>query len=519
MIDKVRDATKNADLTVGKVAEYADTGLGAISVGKDLADVVAGDYSAVQDLFDDGVEFIQTLLGDAFETPIIEAGLLLLDSYSVVCGDPVTPDVGAMFGNGASAFERVEAQVKSAEPTGDWTGTSSIAYALADSQQATRAADMSRADGKLQRIIADEAQQVEQTRNFIDDRGSELHIAILPALAALAPIFEPEGLAVSVAIQIAAVAATVPPATDKVVEMAWKASANARNIAAVADEYRAAAGEHVRTDVGLSMPGAPSASGSSAPGSSAPVAPAPAGPGGLVGPAGAAPLPGAPGTPGSPGTPRSPGPGESPGLPGMSGGGGGAAAPGGGAAGGAGTPAASEAPVSAAPTAGIPTPGSPASGAPASGASAAPLGSLPGLPGGIPGGAAGGGGPGLLSSLLGPAAQALSPIGQGNAASGAQPLGSGAGGAPGSALGQAPVAAGPRPAESVAGAEPTDTEQDGPARSAGDTEVTEAKAGPGGQGPRAPIHLELELDPEQLSEPVRLTLDPKNVTPPPGPDA
>ena len=76
LIDKVRDATKNADLTVGKVAEYADTGLGAISVGKDLADVVAGDYSAVQDLFDDGVEFIQTLLGDAFETPIIEAGLL-----------------------------------------------------------------------------------------------------------------------------------------------------------------------------------------------------------------------------------------------------------------------------------------------------------------------------------------------------------------------------------------------------------------------------------------------------------
>lgn len=48
LIDKVRDATKNADLTVGKVAEYADTGLGAISVGKDLADVVAGDYSAVQ---------------------------------------------------------------------------------------------------------------------------------------------------------------------------------------------------------------------------------------------------------------------------------------------------------------------------------------------------------------------------------------------------------------------------------------------------------------------------------------
>lgn len=504
LIDRLRDATRNADRTVEKVADFADTGLGAISVGKDVAEVVTGDYSAVSELFDDGVEFIQTLLGDAFETPIIEAGLMLLDSYSVMCGDPVTPDVGAMFGNGASAFERIEGEMKSAEPTGEWTGTSSAAYALADSQQAARAADMARADGKLQRLIADEAHQVEQTRDFIDDRGSELHIAILPALAALAPIFEPEGLAVSIAIQIAAVTATVPPATDKVVEMAWKASENARNIRAVADEYSAVASEHVRTGVGSSMPGAPDAPDAPGSGARGSIPSSPRAPAGPVGAAGPTSSPGAAGLSGAMGG---------------SGGVGGAVSPGGGAAGGAGTPSTPEAPLLAASTSGVPTPGAPASGAPASGASATHGGGLPGLPGGLPGGVAGGGGPGLVSSLLGRAAQALSPIGQGNPASLAQPLGLGAGGAPGSALGQVPLTTGLRPGEFIADEDLADAEQDDPAKAAGNAEVAETGVVPGGQGPRAPIHVELELDPEQLSEPVRLTLDPKNVEPTPGPTA
>ena len=369
----------------------------------------------------------------------------------------MTPDVGAMFGNGASAFERVEAQVKSAEPTGDWTGTSSIAYALADSQQATRAADMSRADGKLQRIIADEAQQVEQTRNFIDDRGSELHIAILPALAALAPIFEPEGLAVSVAIQIAAVAATVPPATDKVVEMAWKASANARNIAAVADEYRPLpASMSARTWViyawraqrfriqrpRIQRPSCASARRARWVG----------------GASGAAPLPGGAWDTRISWDPRSPGPGESPGLPGMSGGGGGAAAPGGGAAGGA-----ARRPPQRLPSQLLRQPGYR-------------------RPGHLP--------PALLHLGRRPHPWGVCPdcreesrrrgrrrgsrpveFATWSSRSGTEPDRAGEcglrssaarvrrGGAPGSALGQAPVAAGPRPAESVAGAEPTDTER------------------------------------------------------------
>lgn len=516
LIDSIRDAAKDAAHTFERVEKYVGPGLGAISLGKDVADVVTGDYSAVSDLVDDGVAVMQTLLGDAYATPIIEAGLLLLDSYSVMCGDPVTPDVGEMLGNGAAAFEQIEGDIKSAEPTGEWTGASSVTYALADSKQATRAADMAKADGKLQRIIADEAEQIGQTRDFIDERGSELHLAILPALAALAPVFEPEGAAVSIAIQIAAVAATVPRATDRMIEMATNASANARDIRAVADDYTAVAGQDVRTGVGWSATGVPDSPG--ALGSSAPVPPgSPAPPSETAGPAAPSGPPGLPGYRGAPGYRGTP---STPGTPGPAGAGGGAASGGGGASGAVGASS------GAAPGAGTGSSVAPVSGTPSPGA---PLSS--GMPaGGLPGGAPGAG-PGLLTSVLGPVAQALSQVGQRNPLSAGEP---GAGAAPGALPVQAPVA-GPRPGEPAPegqGAEGRGTEGQGaegqgagagqqdPAKPSRDAEPDGAAgAGPDERGTRAPIHLELDLDPEQLSDPVRLIVDPKNGTQPQGSSA
>lgn len=85
-----------------------------------------------------------------------------------------------------------------------------------------------------------------------------------------------------------------------------------------------------------------------------------------------------------------------------------------------------------------------------------------------------------MSSLLGPAAQALGQIGQGTPAAGQ----------PGAAA-SVPVRAGqPDPGADEPHA------------------VDEAE--PGGSASRAPIHVEIDLDPTQLSEPVHLTFDPKN---------
>ena len=131
-----------------------------------------------------------------------------------------------------------------------------------------------------------------------------------------------------------------------------------------------------------------------------------------------------------------------------------------------------------------------------------PGGGVPSLPGG---GAPGGAGSGLLGALAGPAAQALGQLGQGGAA----PQPGAASGVPGGAPSQVPGVrpAGPSDNQERADPEKAATESADAAESAHGP-ATGAAAG--SQGSRAPIHLEIELDPEQLNDPVHLTLDPKN---------
>jgi len=278
-----------------KISTAVDIAQDTVDLGNDVADLIRGDRTALRSLVADGTSLIMDI-ADVAAPPIIAAGLEVLDKFGVICGDPVTPDVGAMFDDGASAFEDIEDALKQAVPSGSWTGASADKYALADAQQVTRAADMAKADARMQQIIADEAEQVIQTRECIDDCAEQLKLAIIPALAALAPIFEPEGAAVSIAIQIAAVATTVPPATLRVTDMGWASSRNAADIRQVAGDYHAVAGQHVVSGFGWSQPGAP---GAPAPGSSTPVPTAPRAPGmPTTGPS--TPF----GPPGSPGAPR-----------------------------------------------------------------------------------------------------------------------------------------------------------------------------------------------------------------------
>jgi hypothetical protein len=111
-----------------------------------------------------------------------------------------------------------------------------------------------------------------------------------------------------------------------------------------------------------------------------------------------------------------------------------------------------------------------------------------------------------LGSLLGPAAQAATQA-LGQTGQGIPPVPAASGAAPGQ--GAAP---GTRPATLVSGDQPAEAAKDDAPPD--DQKVAEG-AGPGGQGTRAPIHVEIELDPNQVTEPVHVVLDPKNTTPGP----
>ena len=122
----------------------------------------------------------------------------------------------------------------------------------------------------------------------------------------------------------------------------------------------------------------------------------------------------------------------------------------------------------------------------------------------------------MLASMLGPATQAATQA-LGQAGQGATPAPAGAQSPPPAAVpggtsgqgatpGTRPAALGPeqKPIGAVSEPEPEPDPED---------HAVADGAGPVGPGARAPIHVEIELDPNQLTAPVHVVLDPKNAMP------
>lgn len=114
--------------------------------------------------------------------------------------------------------------------------------------------------------------------------------------------------------------------------------------------------------------------------------------------------------------------------------------------------------------------------------------------------------------MLGPAAQAatqaLGQTGQGTPTAPAAGQSQPPAGVPAGAQRQVPPAG---PAELASDKRRDDAANDDAPPSADQKAV--AGAGPAGQETRAPIHVEIELDPSQLTAPVHVVLDPKNAVP------
>jgi hypothetical protein len=462
-----------------------------------------GDHWAQAGLLGDGICLAQAYLGEAWATPIIAAGLTALTAYSLACGFPFTPDEGAKFANGAAEFGKVGLALGAAQPTWEWTGSGSDTYGRRCLDQLELAQRMADADDRLHAILADQAQQIRAARDMVDQSATVLGISIPVAMALLA--FGPLGFVDSELIQIAATVTALGVATPAMEKLMSEAAVNAARIRNVAGDYSQVAADASRTG---SVAGfGPSADDVAPSGTARPTNPPAAKPG----PAGTPPSGGAPsgtaapgaGTPGAPHKPAAPGEG----LPDGGSGASGAGVPRGVAPGG-GASAAEAAPP---PPASAVAPAD-AAVAPVSAGAGAPSGGLPGLPGAVPGG----GGSGVLASMLGPATQAATQA-LGQAGQGATPAPAGAQSPPPAAVpggtsgqgatpGTRPAALGPeqKPIGAVSEPEPEPDPED---------HAVADGAGPVGPGARAPIHVEIELDPNQLTAPVHVVLDPKNAMP------
>ncbi|MGV0740019.1 EspA/EspE family type VII secretion system effector [Mycobacterium syngnathidarum] len=173
-------------------------------------------------------KFSPNLIPKCPQTPIIQSGLLAIAAMNLQCGIG-TPDSGDRFANGNKELNTVGQILQSATPTQNWQGSASSAYATQDVKQLDRSQLMAEADRTMQAIVQKQAGQVTNTRSILDACSVALGIMVAPAMAAYPLV--PAGPAISMSIQIGAVAGSVPIAMAAMTKMGVDAAMNGVEVA------------------------------------------------------------------------------------------------------------------------------------------------------------------------------------------------------------------------------------------------------------------------------------------------
>ncbi|CQD10570.1 MULTISPECIES: EspA/EspE family type VII secretion system effector [Mycolicibacterium] len=224
------DAADAVSKTLGKSDELGQLG-NANTLWSTKSHYDAGDKIG---LGSDAIGVVQMFLKKSFATPIINVGLLGIQGMTLTCGVG-NPDTGDRFGKGAEQLGQVHDTLESAKPAAGWQGDASQAYTGQDAKQQERARTIAEADKALEAIVGKQASQIDQTRSFLGTCATVLGYAILPAM--IAKVSGPQGPAVALAIEIGAVAGSVPLAAGQMAVMSANSAANAVEVGQVIGKY------------------------------------------------------------------------------------------------------------------------------------------------------------------------------------------------------------------------------------------------------------------------------------------
>ncbi|QZH62439.1 hypothetical protein K1X22_12525 [Mycolicibacterium farcinogenes] len=224
------DAADAVSKTLGKSEELGQLG-NANTLWSTKSHYDAGDKLG---LGSDAIGVVQMFLKKSFATPIINVGLLGIQGMTLTCGVG-NPDTGDRFGKGAEQLGQVHDTLESAKPAAGWQGDASQAYTGQDAKQQERARTIAEADKALEAIVGKQASQIDQTRSFLGTCATVLGYAILPAM--IAKVSGPQGPAVALAIEIGAVAGSVPLAAGQMAVMSANSAANAVEVGQVIGKY------------------------------------------------------------------------------------------------------------------------------------------------------------------------------------------------------------------------------------------------------------------------------------------
>ncbi|WP_166907517.1 EspA/EspE family type VII secretion system effector [Mycobacterium sp. DL440] len=167
-------------------------------------------------------------------TPIIGAALLALNGMQLMCGVG-DPETGDRFAKGAHGFTAISDTLKRATPTEQWHGRGANAYSAENEQQQDRAAQMSKIDTEVKGIVANEAEQIGNTRKALEIVATSLTFMI--PIAIVIGKIPPTGPANQMAFEIGAVAGSMPIALGAFGTMESLTLANAQKFRRAASAY------------------------------------------------------------------------------------------------------------------------------------------------------------------------------------------------------------------------------------------------------------------------------------------
>lgn len=225
-----KDSDDPGDARLAKLGFVAD-GIGAGQmVGEIGADKLFGVTPTSFSSYSSPAKTIQ-----GFGTPIIGAALLAINGMQLMCGVG-DPETGDRFAKGAHGFTAISDTLERAMPTDQWHGSGSAAYTAENEQQQERAATMSKIDTEVKGIIANEAEQIENTRKALEIVATSLTFMI-PIAIAIGKI-PPTGPAQQMAFELGAVAGSMPIALGAFGTMESLTLANAQKFRQAASAYR-----------------------------------------------------------------------------------------------------------------------------------------------------------------------------------------------------------------------------------------------------------------------------------------
>ncbi|MEN4398657.1 EspA/EspE family type VII secretion system effector [Mycolicibacterium senegalense] len=175
-------------------------------------------------------------------TPIIANGLLGINTMQATLGVG-DPNDGSDFTTGAEALRKIQSGLEGTAPTDNWVGEASESYAQQNQKQHERAGKLAQVDGEVQKVINEQAAQVTEARNVLDISATVLTAAIPAAIIASFTLPPPVGQALKTAIEIGAVAGSVPRCVLTMDMLGVHTLRNASQIENAISKYNALAAE------------------------------------------------------------------------------------------------------------------------------------------------------------------------------------------------------------------------------------------------------------------------------------